>query len=178
MDKTTARLLERATEAVNDLCDWPFPEESAVDVVGTIQDLITKLDVADKRRTAYPGLKQRLMQEMDANAEGDRYYVKTGDRTADRSFNTSGLLGVFAEAMGKEAAEWNIPKTISALLGGNAVEFKWRWTELQKLADVFDVSLVIAKHEIADGDPEALIGEVWKSATKVVAKDQGPEVRV
>ena len=159
MDKTTARLLERATEAVNDLCDWPFPEESAVDVIGTIQTLVKKLD--DPWGKA--GLRQKLMTELAPAAVGDGYKA-IESRSAVRSYNTNGLLAAFGG--------------LAPLVEANAVELKWRWSDLQRAADRFDVALTVAKHEIADGDPEALIGEVWKSATKVVAKDQGPEVRV
>ena len=51
-------------------------------------------------------------------------------------------------------------RQIVMLLGSDVLSFKWNWSKLNVLAENLDVSLQIAKHEIADGDAEH-VGELW-----------------
>lgn len=158
MDGTTSRLLERLNDAVADVCDWPFPEDSAVDVVGEVQRLERRL--TDFRRM--------LVSELPAGVEGDVYRVEERN-SASRTYNTNGILAAFTGAI-EEGPE----QALSDLLMERAVELKWRWTQLQRAANKYDVTLTIAHHEIEDGDPEALVGEVWKTVTSVKAKEVTP----
>ena len=152
MHKSTATLIGRLTEAVDDLGEWPIPEQDSVDVVGEVR-------AAEKRLAE---LRRRLVSEMDGTETGIHYQAYES-RSAKRSYNTNGLLAAFAD--------YGHGDPLRLLLHGNAVELKWRWTQLQSVADVWDVTLPIAKHEIADGDPDALIGEVWSRRVDVKAKE-------
>ena len=162
MHKTTEVLLGRLRDAVTDLCDWPIPEEDAVDVAGEITYLAGEL-------TGRGGLKGRLLSELPSGAEGERYRVEER-RNATRSYNTNGLLAVFAN----RAAGSSSYDTLFSLYNSGVVRFQWQWMKLQEYANVHDITLSVAKHEIEDGDPEALIGEVWNTITTVKPKEATP----
>lgn len=149
MHGTTEVLLTRLREAVADVSDWPFPEEDGPDVTGTVNYLVGMLN----------DLKRRLLAEA-APAEGEHYRI-VETRAAKRSYNTNGLLAAFTRP-GESPND-----TLKALLDADVVRLAWRWTDLQNLANDLDVTLSVAKHEIADGDPEALVGEVWTTNTRV-----------
>ena len=139
MHKSTEALVTRLQEAVSDLSEWPIPEQDSVDTVGLLRAAEVKL--AELRR--------RLIAEMDGTETGELYWaVET--RSAKRSYNTNGLIAAFGG-----------PANLDLLLKHDAVRLHWQWTKLQAAADAFDVTLAVAKHEISDGDPDALVGEVW-----------------
>ena len=137
MHKSTEALVTRLQEAVSDLSEWPIPEDDSVDTVGLLRAAEVKL--AELRR--------RLVAEMDGTETGELYRaVET--RSAKRSYNTNGLLAAFDGGL-------------RDLMASDAVRLQWRWSQLQQVAEAYDVTLSIAKHEIEDGDPDALVGEVW-----------------
>jgi hypothetical protein len=139
MHKSTTALTDRLLEAAADLGEWPIPEEDSVDTVGLIRHV--EKELAELRR--------RLVAEMDGTETGDHYQAYES-RSAKRSYNTDGLLAAFGEGI---ADMYGLHKLIDA----GAVRLQWQWTGLNRLADDYDVDLVIAKHEIADGDPDALV---------------------
>jgi hypothetical protein len=153
MHKSTTALTDRLLEAAADLGEWPIPEEDSVDTVGLIRHV--EKELAELRR--------RLVAEMDGTETGDHYQAYES-RSAKRSYNTDGLLAAFGEGI---ADMYGLHKLIDA----GAVRLQWQWTGLNRLADDYDVDLVIAKHEIADGDPDALVGEVWTRRVDVKAKE-------
>jgi len=137
MHKSTEALVTRLQEAVSDLSEWPIPEQDSVDTVGLLRAAEVRL--AELRR--------RLVAEMDGTETGELYRaVET--RSAKRSYNTNGLLAQF-------------DGDLQDLIAFDAVRLQWQWTGLQKAANEWDVTLAVAKHEISDGDPDALVGEVW-----------------
>ena len=121
MHKSTEALVTRLQEAVSDLSEWPIPEDDSVDTVGLLRAAEVRL--AELRR--------RLVAEMDGTETGEHYRaVET--RSAKRSYNTNGLLAAFSGV------------NLDLLLAHDAVALQWRWTQLQKLADAYDVTLVVA----------------------------------
>jgi hypothetical protein len=140
-------------DAAADLSDWPIPEIDSVDTVGAIKEVERQL----------VGLRRRLVAEMDGTETGDTYQA-VESRSAKRSYNTDGLLAAFGEGI---ADMYGLHKLIDA----GAVRLTWQWTGLNRLADEYDVTLRVAKHEIADGDPDALIGEVWTRRVDVKPKE-------
>lgn len=151
MQTTTTRLIDHLEGAVDTLINWIPTEDEAVDVAGRVQKLERSL--ADFRRL--------VMSELSGTEVGDQYRA-SGRRSAKRSYNTNGILAAFAQVV-------NDP--LQVLLDADAVRLEWRWTELRDVANRFDVILSIAPHEIEDGDPEALIGEVWGSTVTVTPKE-------
>ena len=144
MHKSTEALVTRLQEAVSDLSEWPIPEDDSVDTVGLLRAAEVKL--AELRR--------RLVAEMDGTETGEMYRaVET--RRAKRSYNTNGILAAFTHALGSGR------DALAELYADGAVRLQWQWTKLQAAADEYDVTWSVAKHEIEDGDPDALVGEVW-----------------
>ena len=147
MHKSTEALVTRLQEAVSDLSEWPIPEQDSVDTVGLLRAAEVKL--AELRR--------RLVAEMDGTETGEMYRaVET--RSAKRSYNTNGLLHAIAGKLGVSTYE---ALGLMAQVTHPPFELKWRWTDLQTFAERYDVTVAVAKHEIEDGDPDALVGEVW-----------------
>ncbi len=150
--------------AASDLTRQAIPEDEAVDVVGEVAAIIRDLQAFTRS----------LKSEMAPEATG-RGYVATTTRSAKRSFNTQGLLAATQEAMAEQIMEdesrhVTMVDALKALMAVDAVRLTWRWTELQAAAIEHDIPMTIVRHEIEDGDPKALVGEVWTEATSVGAK--------
>lgn len=149
--------------AASDLIRSPIPEDEAVDVVGEVAAIIRNLQDFNKS----------LKSEMAPEATG-RGYVATTSRSATRSYNTQGLLAATVDAMDMRRPSGTPPFSLldamKALMDADAVRLTWRWTELQAVAIEYDIPMTIVRHEIEDGDPKALVGEVWTEATSVGAK--------
>lgn len=126
---------------VQRLKSTPVPDDS-------LPDLIADLDHAEKILKAY---RATLLAEAPGPLVGESFELKATN-AATRSYNTSGLLAAFG---GLSA----LPELVAA----DVVRINWQWSNLQKEANRRDVSLTVAKHEIEDGDPDALVGEVWKT---------------
>ena len=150
--------------AASDLIREPIPEDDAVDVVGEVAAIIRDLQAFNKS----------LKAEMAPEATG-RGYVATTSRSAKRSYNTQGILFATQEAMAERIMEdeqrhVTMVDALKALMDKDAVRLTWRWTELQAAAIDYDFPMTIVRHEIEDGDPKAMVGEVWTEATSVGAK--------
>ena len=164
MHRSTEQLVGRLTEAVADLSEWPIPEEDTPDVVGTIKQVVRQLDTANPRWTEYPGLKQRLIEEMDPQAEGDLFRA-VESRQAKRSFNTDRLLASFTAVFDKDLAV-----AIRRLVAAGALKLEGNHSKLRDVAAEWDMPLLVAYHEVMDGDPEFHLGEVWGSRVDVQPK--------
>ena len=82
-------------------------------------------------------------------------------RKATRTYNDSALLHSF----------WvdDLNSTLHSLMEHDVVRLSWQWSKLQAEANRRDVSLRIAKHEVADGDDEH-VGELWATAYEPKAR--------
>lgn len=148
-------LIEGMRKTLTALKLCPVSEDELVDVAGEVKALVAAL-------TEY---RKGLEAEMPAKATGKGYRA-TESRTAKRSYNTNGILAAFSRAKTPRGASvpfWNHSGYLGGLLEADAVRLTWRWTELKAMAERYDVTLTVAHHEIEDGDPDALIGEVWSS---------------
>jgi hypothetical protein len=141
--------------AAGELIRSPIPEDEAVDVVGEVAAVIRDLQA----------LIRSLKSEMAPEATGEAYTATTS-RSAKRSYNTQGILAAAAIVMGSD----DLTDTLRTLMEADAVRLTWRWTELQAVAIEYDMPMTIVRHEIEDGDPKALVGEIWTEATNVGAK--------
>lgn len=168
MAKTSGLIdpIEQATEAVRVVQQTHYTEAQLPDIVGRLKVLERFLASTRKNLEAEVG---------PGTPAGDNYQTSTA-RKCHRSYNTNGLLTAIRNGMDTEAVDpVMLSEAIVHAMNADALRIQWQWTNLQKLVDELDVTLTIAKHEISDGDPQALIGEVWESRTSVVAKPE-PEV--
>ena len=126
------------------------PGDEMVDTIGRLKSL-------EGRLSRY---RKDLESEVVAGDRGEEFVV-TEARSAKRTYNTNGILAAFlTDSEGFDS--------LRMLMQADAVRLTWRWSQLQTAAQRHDVTLAVAKHEIEDGDPDALIGEVWTSRTGVV----------
>lgn len=104
------------------------------------------------------GLKRAVLDELAGPATGVDYQI-TESRSAKRSYNTAGLLAVFADQ------GWDLHD----LRRVDAVRLSWRWSELNRAIHQAGVTVTIAPHEVEDeGEVDgAQIGEVWTSRYQV-----------
>jgi len=120
-------------------------------------DTIGRLKALEGRLARY---RKDLESEVVAGDTGEEFVV-TEARSAKRTYNTNGILSAFLTD--QEGFD-----SLRMLMQADAVRLTWRWSQLQTAAQRHDVTLAVAKHEIEDGDPDALVGEVWTSRTGVV----------
>lgn len=133
-------------------------KKAIIEATGT-KDLVDLMAVLkDNRATVWDFIKQGT-SELESGDDGHTYVAKVS-RSAARSYNTSRLLLKFAEAFDKPMLE-----TIQILVAHKVVSLSWSWTNLKQVIRLYDVPLVIAQHEITDGDPESDIGEVWSNGS-------------
>lgn len=119
-----------------------------------VADIIADLAAAERDLATF---RRALLAELSGPVDGKAHRI-VESRQAKRSYNTSGLLSAFG---GYSA--------LPTLVAQDVVRIEWQWTKLQRAAQQFDVTLIVAQHEIDDGD-EALVGEVWSSRYTVEAK--------
>lgn len=125
------------------------------------------LDVIGDTETVIRGLREVVglwKSELPAKTTTARYR-ETGGRSAARSYNTDRILSRLVDAQ----PGVSVINALLAAMDVDAVRLAWRWTELKVLYETLDLPMTIVRHEIADGDTEADVGEVWTSATKVEA---------
>lgn len=139
-------------KSVTDTIRHEPPQESEV------ADVIADLETAERTLAA---CRRSLLAELPGPVSGRRYRI-VEDRQAKRSYNTSGLLAAFGGF-----------DSLPRLVADDVVRLQWQWTKLRREAERDDVTLSVAQHEIADGDPDALVGEVWKSRYRTEANDRG-----
>jgi len=121
-------------------------EEELVDTLGDIRSIEVGLS----------NLRRSTAMELDDYIEGDRWRMKR-PRKAMRSFNTSRLLARFSKAL-----DLTVAATVSRLLADGVISLNWNWSMLKNYAEMHDVSLTIAQHEVEDGDVED-VGVYYKS---------------
>lgn len=122
-------------------------DEELVDLIGYV-------------RSAEIGLKSvrdGAAIELPANSKGKQWVMKQG-RICTRSYNTSHLLLLFHNAM---RSRGSLTRTLRTLLDLGVIKITWQYTKLMEVADQYNITLRVAKHEIQDGDPDADIGELW-----------------
>lgn len=142
------RAQEWASTLAQTIRNEPPADDQLADVIADLQS--AERTLADVRRM--------LMSEVTGPLSG-REYRLVESRTAKRSYNTSGLLSQFG---GFEA----LPR----LVARDVIRISWQWSKLRRELEQADLPLTLAQHEITDGDPEALVGEVWESQFKVEPK--------
>jgi len=152
----TSDFIDDIHAAFGALKNHAVPGDEMVDTIGRVKALEGRL----------AAFRKDLESEVVAGDTGDEFTV-TEARSAKRTYNTNGILAAFAGP--PDGTPQYDPLRI--LMDFDAVRLTWRWTELQRASLGMDVTLAVAKHEIEDGDPEALIGEVWSSRTSVVPKE-------
>lgn len=105
------------------------------------------------------------MLKSEATAGTGEMYRLVEDGSYKRSYNLQGIV--------LKRLEGDHDLTINDVLAEMhqaGVFGPVRWTQLQKWASRHDVTLTVANHEIADGDTEADVGQVWNpSPLKVEA---------
>lgn len=126
-------------------------EGEEADWLGRISKVISDLN----------GLKRTVMDELPGPVEGEGYRI-VEQNSAKRSYNTAAIVHGFQEK----------GYDLKDLLNMDAARLTWRWTQLRKAAQMADVELRIAGHEIEDdGDIDsALVGEVWSSRYAIKGK--------
>lgn len=116
------------------------------------------IDAIGEIKTAESGItsvRRRAGREVDDGDHGKDWEVKVG-RTAVRSYNTMSLLQKIADAR-----DMGMLETIGYLMNLKILKLTWQWTGLKEEIARNDITLVMAAHEIVDGDV-ADVGEVWK----------------
>lgn len=144
--------LDSIAAAATALAAAAIPEHQLVDVAGDLRHAERRL--ADLRRN--------LESEIPPGAVGEKYKA-VERRSAKRSYNSEALVRLFRD-------RWEAPSDSDALYElwrAGVIDVAWRWTDLQRAADKWDVTLGVAKHEIRDGDDSVHVGEVWRTVTTI-----------
>ena len=155
----TFGLLDDVHAAFGALKNHAVPGDEMVDTIGRLKAL-------EGRLSRY---RKDLESEVVAGDSGEEFVV-TEARSAKRTYNTDGILAAFMRSLDDrvEGHPSSRTKSLRLLMQEDAVRLTWRWSQLQTAAQRHDVTLAVAKHEIEDGDPGALVGEVWTSRTSTV----------
>lgn len=120
-----------------------------------IADVIADLQAAERTLAE---MRRMLLSELSGPTAGTTHRI-VESRSAKRSYNTSGLLALFGGYS-------ELPR----LVARDVVRIDWQWSKLRRELEQADLPLTVAQHEITDGDPDALVGEVWQSQYRVEAK--------
>jgi hypothetical protein len=150
MTTTLTEVLWALAKEARTLEQLPVTDDALVDTVGTIRAIETRLAAVRKSLTA----------EITGPQDGSDYRAVT-NRKAVRSYNTNGILIAFSDARTDDP--------LRLLMEADAVRLQWRWTQLKNACHRYDVPLDIAFHEIEDGDPDAMVGEIWTDDLRVEA---------
>jgi hypothetical protein len=138
-----------------------IPDDQIADVAGRVQHVERTL--AQFRRL--------LLAEQDQPVTGSEYAIKSGGRTATRSYS----LGAIAYSL-MGATGWTFLEAFNELIEQQAVKVTFGWQRLQKVFDDRDLTMRIAKHEISDdGDVDGPhVGETWVKKPMVVVALEEP----
>jgi len=105
-------------------------------------------------------LAQEIVTNLKAEAPegqvGELYQLKR-DGAYQRSYNIQGLVAKRLDA----DADMTVAEVLNEWFHEGVLSKALRWTQLNQWANKHNVTLTVAKHEIADGDVEAEVGEVW-----------------
>ncbi len=154
MPDGTHRLVAPVADAAITLNGQPVPDPDLLDVIGDTEVVIRLL-------RDFVGM---LKSELPDKAATPRYR-EAGGRSAARSYNTDRILANVITVI--DGAD--MVSVLRYLRDRDALRLTWRWTELKGVYESLDLPMTIVRHEIEDGDPDADVGEVWTTATKVEA---------
>lgn len=158
MSTPTLFLLERLRALSRDISEAAPSDDELVDVAGELDELVGRLG----------STLASWKSEVAPLAIGDRYR-SVQSKPMERSYNTTGILSAIADAktVDPDAA-------LRFLLLNDAVRLQWRWSQLKSALHALDVPLVVAAHEIEDGDPDGyMVGEVPKPRTRLEPINEG-----
>ena len=154
MPHGTHVLVAPVAKAAIVLSKQPVPDDDLLDVIGDTEVVIRLLR----------GFVGMLKSELPDKAATPRYR-EAGGRSAARSYNTDRILANVITVI--DGAD--MVSVLRYLRDRDALRLTWRWTELKGVYESLDLPMTIVRHEIEDGDPDADVGEVWTTATKVEA---------
>lgn len=121
-------------------------ESAVIDVIGDMRSI----------ESGIANLRKGAAVEFEDGMEGERWRFTQGS-SAKRSYNSPRLVQKFSLA-----SDESLFDTIMLLIHEDALRFDWQWTNLEKAAAKYKVTLVTAQQEITDGD-DADIGVYWRS---------------
>ncbi len=138
-----------------------IPDEQIADVAGRTQHVERTLSQ----------FRRLLLAEQDTPVTGSEYAIKSGGRTATRTYS----LGSIAYSL-MQGTGWTFLEALNELIEQQAVKVTFGWQRLQKVFDDHDVTMRIAKHEITDdGDVDGPhVGEAWSDKPMVVVALEEP----
>ncbi len=153
--KTHTTALRHIHNSLRELKALPTPENPGVvaDLLGEIRHIETLL--ADWRKG---------LQAETEDGAGTAYEIKT-TRVCNRSFNLTRAIVDTADAI-----DGSFHDGLDELVRRDAIRVSGQWKKLKAAFVALDIPLVIAAHEIVDGDlDEAHVGEDWVDKTTTVA---------
>ena len=110
---------------------------------GAVIDVLGEIKQIEKGLTS---LRQGTQVEFESYQRGARWRIVVPSPN-QRSYNTPGLISKFTAAL-----DTSPMKTIGWLLATGAIKITWGWQKLEEAAYALDIPLVIAQHEIENGD--------------------------
>lgn len=134
--------VEAAAAALDSLPEEP----DTADYIGRLDKVIRTLQ----------GHRRLIMDELSGPVSGTDYRI-VERRECARSYNDTALLRSF------DREEIGIPELVEA----DVLRLSWQWSKLRSLANLADIGLRIAGHEVTDGDEADHVGEVWKTKLTV-----------
>ena len=120
------------------------PDDKLPDLVGQMNDI----------RALAQSTVGMLKSEATAG-EGEMYRL-VEDGSYKRSYNVQGLI-----KKRMDASPGMSPTDVLAEMYDAGMFGAPRWTQTQKWASQHDVTITVANHEVAEGDVEAEVGQVW-----------------
>ena len=138
------------------------PDDLVADVAGRCQHVERTL--AQFRRN--------LLAEQDTEVDGREYGIRSGGRTAARTYN----LAAIAHSLIDERTDiTTFMEALTELIDQQAVKLSFGWQRLQKVFQDHDVTLRVAHHEIEDdGDVDGPhVGEVWSERPMQIVALEG-----
>jgi len=129
---------------------------------GDLPDFVGDLD---RRIARLRDLRKRHFSEIDGPTAGHAYRAVT-QRAAKRTYNTQAIL---AEAT---AEAGDLTGVIHDLIDSGAVRLQWQWLKLRDWLIRNNLPLHLVPREIEDGDPDAMVGEVWETKVRIEGIEQ------
>ncbi len=130
---------------------YPAAVKQAIIAAG--DDLVDVIGTVHSNQARIREIKRNAVSELEPGDTGSRWRMEQGN-AAKRSYNDSALLMKLSD-------EESILKTLMFLIQTGVVKLSWSYTNLMKLVRSEGIDLSIAQHEIADGDDQFDIGEIW-----------------
>ena len=153
---TRTVLVERAQRAVKDIADLGLTGLDDGDLVDLVYDL-RRLE----RRIA--GTRRDFETELPDQAEGRQARTWMASNGYQYSFNHERIVADTIDATASAFEAFRL------LVDTGVMKFSDRITSVEALYLQLDLPLVVVRHEIEDGDPEAHVGKYPKPATRKYA---------